>query len=253
MKPPRHIESVGMADFEELELVIPAYTPETMPLDRLLQYLQQIGEVIGEPQEMHLVRIESSSTKPVFKVPIPLAMLVRERAAAVRSGSGTQVQRAAYNRIRQMVRKDGGKPASLKDRTGIILDFPPTLEEAETISGVRQASSFDGSLLRVGGVGEYTPILMQDLSGNIFAGFSAPKILAKAMAKLLFEPIRVSGIGSWDRSPAGEWKLSKMLIQVYEPLSDETLDEVFQKLRAAPVSWPANADEILRAERESSA
>jgi hypothetical protein len=240
-----------MADFEELEFDIPAYTPETMPLDRLLQYLQQIGELVGAPEQMHLVRIEPSSTKPVFVMPTPVATQARERAAAVRTGNGTNVQRAAYTRIRQMVRRDGGKPASLKDRTGVILDFPPTPEEMQAVVGVRQASSFDGALLRVGGVGDYTPILMQDLGGEVFAGFSAPKVLAKEMAKLLFEPVRITGIGSWDRSPAGEWKLNKMLVQAYEPLGDETLGDIIQKLRAAPVEWPPNADELLRIERET--
>jgi hypothetical protein len=240
-----------MEDFEELEFVIPAYTPETMPFDRLLQYLQQIGDVLGVAGEMHLVRIEPSSTKPVFKMPVPMAIRARERATAVGNGSGTQTQRSAYNRIRQMVKRDGGKPASLKDRTGVILDFPPTIEDIGAILGVRQASSFDGSLLRVGGVGDYTPILMQDLGGEIFSGFSAPKDLAKAMAKLLFEPIRVTGIGNWERSATGQWKLSKMLIQAYEPLSDEPLNEVFNNLRAVPVDWPQDADKKLRAERES--
>lgn len=245
------LNSIQMEDFEELEFVIPAYTPETMPFDRLLQYLQQIGDVLGVAGEMHLVRIEPSSTKPVFKMPVPMAIRARERATAVGNGSGTQTQRSAYNRIRQMVKRDGGKPASLKDRTGVILDFPPTIEDIGAILGVRQASSFDGSLLRVGGVGDYTPILMQDLGGEIFSGFSAPKDLAKAMAKLLFEPIRVTGIGNWERSATGQWKLSKMLIQAYEPLSDEPLNEVFNNLRAVPVDWPQDADKKLRAERES--
>jgi hypothetical protein len=245
------LDSNSMADFEEMEFVIPAYTPETMPLDRLLQYLQLIAEVVGVPKYMHLVRILPSSTKPVFKMPIPVAVKAREKVAAVRSGAGTGAQRRAYGQIRQMVRKDGGRSASLNDRTGIILDFPPTPDDIGALAGIRQASSFEGSLTKVGGVGEFIPIQMQDLSGEVFSGFSAPKTLAKAMAKLLFEPIRVSGIGSWDRTPAGEWKLAKMLVQAYEALGDESLSEVFQKLRAAPVAWPDNADDILRAERES--
>jgi hypothetical protein len=240
-----------MDDFEELEFVIPAYSPETMPFDRLLQYLGQIGDVVGASHDMHLVRIEPSSTKPVFSVPIPVASQMRERVSAIRTGSGTAKQRAAYDQIRQMVRTDGGKPASLRDRTGVILDFPPASEETGVISGVRQASTFDGSLMRVGGVGDPVPLLMQDLSGEIFSGCSAPKTIAKAMAPLLFEPLRVTGIGSWERNPQGVWKLSKMLVQAYEPLGDETLADIFQKLRAAPVTWPADADDILQAERES--
>ena len=241
-----------MADFEEIEFVIPAYTPDTMPLDRLLDYLRQIGDVVGAPQDLHLVRIEASSTKPVFSVAIPAAAQVRERAAAVRAGRGTNKQRNAYNQIREMVRLDGGVPASLKDRTGVILDFPPHGQEIGTISGVRQASSFDGSLIRVGGVGDNVPLLMQDLGGEVFSGFSAPKAIAKAMAPMLFEPLRVTGVGSWERSAAGEWKPSKMLVQSFEPLGGETLADVFQKLRAASVTWPPDADDILRSEREPS-
>ena len=237
-------------DYEELEFVIPAYTPETMPLDRLLQYLQQIGEVLGYAHDMHLVRIEPSSTKPVFYVPTPIATQARDRAAEVRLGRGTRAQLAAYGRIRQMVRSDGGKPASLKDRNGVILDFPPVPEIAPII-GVRQPTTFDGMLLRVGGVGEYTPILMQDLTGEVFAGFSAPRQLAKAMAPLIFDPVRVSGIGSWDRSQDGEWKLTKMLIQTYDLLEDDDADEVLRQLRAAQVAWPSDAEQRLRAERES--
>ena len=247
----RSLSSRLMEDFEELAFVIPAYTPETMPLDRLLQYLQQIGEVVGATTDMHLVRIESSSTKPVFKMPVPIVIQSRERIAAVRRGDGTQVQRAAYNRIRRMVRHDGGKPASLSDRTGIILDFPPAPEEIGAISGLRQASTFDGALIRVGGTGDFIPIQMQSLDGEVFSGFSAPRILAKEMAQRLFEPIRIAGTGSWDRSASGEWKLNKMLVQSYESLDNEALEEVFHRLRTAPVTWPHNADDVLQAERES--
>ncbi|HUB46781.1 MAG TPA: hypothetical protein VMB73_17520 [Acetobacteraceae bacterium] len=238
-----------MEDFGELDFVIPAYTPETMPLDRLLQYLQEIAEVVGVPHDMHLVRIEQSSTKPVFKMPLPMANEARERAARVQRGEGTMRQRRAYHRIRQMVRRDGGKPAILRDRSGIILDFPPEVEVGP-ITGVRQATTFDGVLLRVGGAGDYTPILMQDLGGDVHAGFSASRGLAKQMAPLIFDPIRVNGIGSWDRNQAGEWKLVKMLIQSYDPLDNESLPDVLNRLRAAPVVWPENADAIMRAERE---
>ena len=240
-----------MVDFEELAFVIPAYTPETMPLDRLLQYLQQIGDVVGVAHDMHLVRIEPSSTKPVFKMPVPVAIQARAMASSVQRGDGTLRQRAAYNRIRQMVRRDGGKPATLNDRRGVIIDFPPT-PEVGPISGVRQPTTFDGELLRVGGAGEYTPILMRDLAGEVYSGFSASRVLAKEMAPRLFEPIRVNGIGSWDRGKDGDWTLAKMLIQTYEPLPNEDLGELLREFRSAPVAWPENADELLRNEREPS-
>ena len=145
------IKLVWMEDFEELEFVIPAYTPETMPLDRLLQYLQQIGEVLGVAHDMHLVRILPSSTKPVFRMPTPVTIQARENGVSVQHGAGTVRQRTAYNRIRQMVRRDSHRPASVTDKRGIIVDFPPA-PETGPINGVRQAITFDGELLRVGGL-----------------------------------------------------------------------------------------------------
>lgn len=239
-----------MEDFEELEFVIPAYTPETMPLDRLLKYLEEISEVVGVAHDMHLIRIEPSSTKPVFKMPTPSARQAREKGASVQRGEGTSRQRAAYQRIRRMVEKDSGeKHASLSDQQGIILDFPP-LKEAATISGIRQATSFDGILLRTGGAGTYASLLMQDLAGETVAGFAVQRSLAKSMAHLLYEPIRVHGLGSWDRTPEGEWKLAKMLVQTFEVLEDEGLVDVVRRLQTAPVIWPPDADAQLKAERE---
>ena len=241
-----------MQDFAEIEFVIPVFTPDTMPLDRLLQYLQQIGDVVGVANEMHLVRMEASSTKPVFRMPATVAFRAREQAASVQRGDGTAKQRTAYMKIRQMVCHDGGTQASLRDSGGVILDFP-SLPTPSPIVGIRQATTFDGELLRVGGQDETNiPVLMRGFGGDIQAGLTAPRGIAKAMAPLIFEPVRVTGIGSWSRSSAGVWTLDKMLIQAFERLDDDLpLTDVFDRLKRANVAWPEDADDVLLAERES--
>lgn len=238
-----------MADFEELEFVIPAYTPETMPLPRLLEYLTQIAAVVGVADDMHLIRIEKSSTKPVFKMPRETAARARERADAVRLGRGNQAQRTAYERIRQMVRRDGDKPASLSDRSGVILSFFPEEPPDAVVATIRQPTTFDGALTRIGGVGDYSAVQMQDVSGKVYSGFSAPRSLAKAMGGLLFEPLRVTGIGNWERTRAGHWNLSKMLIQSYERMEDSAAEDIILRLHAAKVDWPEDADALLASER----
>ncbi len=233
-----------------MEFVIPAYTPETMPLDRLLEYLEQIGAVVGAPAEMHLVRIEPSSTKPVFRVPVLSATKARDTALAIRRGDGTSKQRGAYEKIRKMVRKDGGESALLNDQRGVVLTFPAAPEEI-AILGIRQAGHFDGLLNRVGGSGDFSSIQMQELNGDVISGFSASRNLAKEMAPLLYEPLRVHGQAMWDRSAAGRWKLASMHIQSYERLGDESLEDVVKELQAAAVTWPADADERLQRDRDS--
>src|SRR4051794_33067586 len=101
-----------MADFEELSFVIPGYTPETMPLNRLIEYLQQVALVLGEPESLHLVDIQDGSVTPVLHAPKAVALKAKDRARRVRQGDGTRKQIDAYNRIRRMIRRD----APLLDR-----------------------------------------------------------------------------------------------------------------------------------------
>jgi hypothetical protein len=231
-----------MPTHEELRLLIPAYTPDTMPLGRLIEYLKEIAEVVGDvSDEMHLVKILKSSTRPVFKMTPLAADRARQQIAVVRSGSGTSKQRDAYGRVRQMVRADGGRPVKLADRTGVLLNFDPAVDEAQIIATARQATTFDGTLIRVGGSSETSTVLMQDLSGET---------LAKAMASYLFDPLRVFGTGSWERYRSGKWRLGGMTIQHFEPLPTESLLDTLQKMRDAAVDWPEEADVAMRAERE---
>lgn len=245
-----------MEDFEEFTFEIPAYTPETMPFDRLLEYLQQIAIIIGDPANVHLVDVKKGSTAPAFLVHKQAAPAIRTSVAEVGYGRGTKEQARAYNRVRRMLRRDSrdaGRPALLRSPQAVILEIPVAPEETGVLSGVRQATSVEGALIRIGGAGDYATMQMQDLQGNLLTGLTASRNLAKDMAKLIYEPIRVSGIGLWNRTYDGEWQLDRMQVQSYEPLEDELLTDVIERLRSLNVAWPHDAHERLRAERGDAA
>ena len=224
-----------------------------MPLDRLIEYLQQISAVMGDSANLHLIKIASSSTAPTFLIPMRAALEAQERTARFVRGDGTKDQIRAYGRLRQMVMRDApgvGRSAVLRSPQKVILEIPPAPEDVGVIDGVRQASTFDGLLISIGGVSEAASIRLQSLDGQVTSGFTANRGLAKAMAKLIYEPIRVSGSGIWSRSEEGKWRLEKMQIQSYEPLQDEPLGHVLSELRALKVDWPRDADAKLALERE---
>lgn len=245
-----------MEDFEELSFEIPAFTPETMPFDRLLEYLQQIAVIIGDPADVHLVDVKMGSTAPAFLVRKEAAPLIRASVIEVGFGRGTKDQTRAYNRVRRMLRRDtrdARRPAVLRSPQAVILEIPVAPEESGALHGVRQATSVEGALVRIGGIGDHATMQMQDLEGNLLTGLTASRHLAKEMAKLIYEPLRVNGIGQWNRTYEGDWQLDRMQVQSYEPLGDETLTDVIERLRRLNVAWPEDANEKLRVEREDAA
>jgi hypothetical protein len=244
-----------MADFEELSFVIPGYTPETMPLDRLIEYLQQMAVVLGDPKNLHLIEIRKSSVAPVLHAPKETALEARDRARRVQSGDGTKRQIEAYNRIRRMVRRDasgdeyGGRSAVLRAAERVILEIPPAPDDSGIIEGLRQPTTIDGQLIKVGGAGDNAALQLQDLDGRILSGFTASRHLTKELAPLIYEPVRLIGIGQWCRRADGVWQLERMLVQSYERLEDEDATITLERLRDLSVEWPDDAWERLRDER----
>lgn len=244
-----------MADFEELSFVIPGYTPDTMPLNRLIEYLQQMSVVLGDPENLHLIEIRQGSCAPTFHVPKAVALEAHDRAGRVSRGDGTKKQVDAYNRVSRMLRRDArdaGQPAVLRSPKKIILEIPIAADDLGVLSGIRQASTVDGQLIRVGGAGDDATLQVQDLDGRIMSGFTAKRMLAKELARLMWEPVRLSGVGQWGRSDEGAWALERMHVQSYERLDDEGLGVTLERLRSLNVEWPDDAYDKMLAEREAS-
>lgn len=244
-----------MSDLERFKFTVPGYFPDTMPLDRLMEYLAQLSVVLGNPGDLHLVGVEKGSTRPVLAMRHDVAVKARHHAREVAEGGGSGRRRDAYTTIRRMVAQDGGKPAILKEPRGaIILKFPTVdIGQDQIINALRQPTSVEGTLVRVGGVGENAQLLLQELNGTVIAGCTASRNVARDMAPLIYRSLRVSGIGSWHRTEAGKWELSRLHVQTFEPLDESELEDVVAKLQALNVPWPDDTIEQLQALRGQAA
>lgn len=240
-----------MKDMERFKFIVPGYTPETMPLDRLLEYLSQLSIVLGNPGDLHLVAIERSSTRPVLAMRHDVAVKARHHAREVAEGGGSARRREAFYKIRHMVAEDGGQPATLREPKGaVILKFPSVdIGQDQVIHSVRQPTSIEGTLVRVGGISENAQILIQELNGNVIAGCTASRSVTQQMAHLIYHSIRVSGIGTWHRTEEGKWAITRLHVQTFDPLDDDELEDVVAKLRAVDVEWPADTIEQLQGMR----
>ncbi len=235
-----------MPDADEFRLKIEAYTPETMPMQRLAEYLAQLALMLGESTSVHFVRLEPGSTSVIHRIEREAVPKVKARTASVRRGVGPRDSVRAYRRINRMLRDDNGS-AVWKEETkeAQIIVFPGKDDAEEVISGISQRGSIDGEVVRVGGLQNVVPIMLK-CEHDELSGCWANKTVAKALARRLFEPVRLFGTGRWNRNDEGKWKLDMFRVESFDPLRDVPLSGALNEIRALQIDWDEDAyDELI--------
>lgn len=233
----------------EFRFEIKAYSPETMPIDRLLQYLSELAVVLGDNKAVHLLRVEHGSTVPVLRVEREAVVGVRERVRAVNAGAGPSRARDAAARLNKYLREDNARAVLREWRRGPrLLEFPGIDESENQYPSVKQAGTISGILLRVGGAGEKVPVLLES-DGEQLAGCHTNRETAMALGHHLYKPLRLIGFGYWHRDAEGEWHLNHFRIEGFEPLEDTGLSESLAELRRVAGDWDRGAYDDLKALR----
>jgi hypothetical protein len=227
----------------ELFFWIDAFTPATIPMARLAEYMAQLATILGEPASVHFVKLKRGGTRIVHKIENEAAPKVRERAASVRRGDAPRDALRAYENINKMLRDDNGTGALKESTDAIIIPFPGVRSAEEKYAGIRERGTIDGEVIRVGGPHKWVPVLIET-EGETFSGCWANRVLAKQLGARLFEPVRLHGAGKWDRSAEGKWILREFIIERFEPLSDEPLSEVLSRIRAIGAFKDTTLDDL---------
>src|SRR5215469_3602556 len=98
----------------EFRFQIDAYSPDTIPLARLSQYLGDLARMMGETANVHLARIDKGSTVPVIRVDWEAEPKVRERIRAVKFNEGPLEAQRAFREINKKLVEDNAN--------GVLID-----------------------------------------------------------------------------------------------------------------------------------
>lgn len=217
---------------DEFRFKIEAYTPDTMPMARLAEYLSELATILGEEGSVHLLRIEPGSTALVHRIEREAIPKVQARAKSVVRGEGPAEAQRAYRNVNRYLREDNAKAVFRKGIRGRrIIEFPGAEDAEDEFPSVSQAGSLSGEVLRVGGSQDRVPVLMES-EGELIAGCHANRQVAKALARHLFESVILHGIGHWMRDDEGLWNLRHFRIDSFEPQEAGSLSEALTKLRS---------------------
>jgi hypothetical protein len=232
-------------NLREYRFKIDAYSPETMPLDRLAEYLKELAVLFGESSSVHLIDLERGSTVLVHLVDNEADPKVRENLdAVVRKEAPPERMKAAEN-IDEKLRKDNAIGKLVSPEGSNVIAFPGReLVLPPTYGPFNQPGVIVGTPILVGGKNDPVPVHIEDRQGAVF-DCVARRGVAREIAPYLFETvIKAEGIGRWMRLPSGEWEMKKFTIHSVKPVHDLPLRESVRKLRALPGKWKELEDPL---------
>ena len=225
----------------EYRFKIDAYTPQTMPMARLAEYMAALAALLGEPTAVHFKRIAPGSTVLIQTVDAEAAPKVRQRTSAVRRGDAPQEAQRAFKTINKFLRDDNAIGSLREKQTrGIVLRFPGRLEAEEKYTAVREFGSIDGIINRIGGRDETIHVSLNS-EGRQISGCQTTRAIAKELGKHFFKSVRLFGRGRWSRDADGMWTLEDFKIESFQPLKEAPLSEALAELRAVKGEWGDDA------------
>jgi len=234
-----------MNDQTEFDLRITAYTPETIPMERLAQYMLELAALMGNTAHVHFKKLRRGSTRLCAQVEQEDVPKVKERIASANRGNAPPDVLKAIRNINILLRDDGAHGA-LKQGSAQIYKFPGVDEQIpKRIGPIKEAGILDGEIVRVGGKDKTIHILLIGPDGQEYKLVTTSRDVAKSMANHLYCPVRVTGIGTWGRNEEGVWELDSFSVQGFEPIDELSLIEAFAALQSVEGSkWKQMNDPL---------
>jgi hypothetical protein len=234
-----------MVNRREVRFTIDAYTPETIPMARLAEYMADVAVLLGEPSNVHFIRIEPGSLTLVQWIEPEAVPKVEHRLAQIRRGNAPPDAVKTMRLINRKLQADNASGVLSSHKEKEILTFPGRrASELGTFGAFNQQGSLDGTVVRVGGRRKELARVLLESGADVYYTCVASRAIAKQLAMHLFTAqVRVYGTGRWHREENSQWVLDRFTIKSFEVLNDEPLTAVVSALRDLPGSeWPTIED-----------
>ncbi|MFD2265237.1 hypothetical protein ACFSM5_20205 [Lacibacterium aquatile] len=241
---------------DELRFRIDVFQPETIPMERLGEYMTALAALLGHEKSVHFVRLDAGSVQLVHRIDIADQPKVEARLSALKRGEGAADVVKAFRKLDSMLANDNAIGELTENSGDVVIPFPGRTKPKPAEYGlIHQPGSLDGIPIKVGGPKEMAEVLLQETgpNGRLYKCITTRDIVRKIAGHLFDRTIRVHGNGCWKREVGGGWILERFTIAEFEVLNDTSLSEVVTELRRVEGSdWRAAEDpfEVLRELRD---
>ena len=125
-----------MASDTRYIFAIDAYTPATIPMERLAEYIGELAVLLGETKSVHFVELVEGSTGVALRVEREATPKVADRLNRVRVGQATREALDAYTKLNTLLQNDDASAVLREaDQTAEIIEFPGAKSGEEPVFG----------------------------------------------------------------------------------------------------------------------
>jgi hypothetical protein len=230
--------------YKKITFVIDGYTPDTLPIGRLAEYIRNFANLVGPNSEVRFQRVGEGSAVLVNRAPQQFIPEVRARITAARVGDGPKEAVSGFLGIKNLLMQDQ-TAGRIKEERRKIIEFPKLVVPAYV--SVVEEGTLEGIVIRIGGKDQTIHIHLKD-GDQVYSCYTTDVSKAKELRPYLLEhekPIRLSGKGKWSRPPNGAWELLEFKIYDFEPLNNDELQQVLERMRRIPGSGWDKIDDPL--------
>lgn len=224
---------------------IDAFTPETIPMARLAEYLAVLSNLVGHDQSTHFDRLEEGSARLVYKIDAVDAPKVERRLARTGEPDAPKDLRKAILALNTMLANDNAVGELRNPAGSVIIPFPGRDRPKQlAFPAFRQDGSIDGQIVIIGGKDSTAHVTLQD-GAVTYSNIKLTRDMARQLRSYLYEQkVRLVGNGRWERSPEGAWKLLDFSVDRFEILNDSSLSNVLDSVRSIPDNGLINSTSV---------
>jgi hypothetical protein len=219
----------------EYRWILEGYTPETIPMFRLAEYMQQLAKLLGQEASVHFEKIEKGSVALVSRVDRYAVSKVNARVKAVRQRTAPNDVMRVVDGLNSML-ADDQTSASLKEGNSVVIRFPGIRAQLHPAFQVPDQGSVLGYLYMLSEAGRGFNARIRLESGGVLMCTVAPE-MAKNLREHLFETVKVFGTGFWTRSVDGIWTAASLDIKEVVPADSAKLRAIVDELRNLNIEW----------------
>lgn len=226
---------------KELIFHLTGYSVDTMPLNKLTEYMADLATFFGAHEHVHLERIEDGSVNLAVRIDAEGVETVEQNVRSAKHNDAPPEVQNAQERINKRLASDNATARLLDGKKRNIIQFPGA-SAIPKIGPIKQRGTIDGKPYRVGGVSNIVTVYL-DRHGVRYKCKARREDAQKIAQHLWKDPIRVEGEGTWYRWPNGEWEMESFMIHAFDVLEETDLRSTIERIRS--VNLRVKTDENL--------